>query len=295
LLARSGGVSSSSASSLLSLAAPLIMGVLGKRAAAQSLDANGLANTLLSEKSDIAAAAPAGLSQILSSGPTIVSRTRDTATETPRYTTTDVRSVRQEPYVDRSHIEPARPGMGRWLPLLLIALGALALIMFLRPRTPRAGVPDLTQNALAKLTLPGGFNISVPQGSINWNLAQFLADNTQAAPRTFVFDHLGFETGSAQLTPDSAQTVNNLAQILKAYPNAQVQLYGYTDNTGSADANKSLSLSRADAVKALLGGQGISAERITTQGLGQDHPVASNDTEEGRARNRRTELTVTSK
>ena len=75
LVARSGGVSSSSATSLLSLAAPLVMGVLGKRAAAQGLDSSGLANTLLNEKSDIAAAAPSGLSQLLSGGPTVVSRT----------------------------------------------------------------------------------------------------------------------------------------------------------------------------------------------------------------------------
>jgi outer membrane protein OmpA-like peptidoglycan-associated protein len=298
LLARSGGVSSSSATSLLSLAAPLIMGVLGKRAAAQSLDANGLAVSLLNEKSDIAAAAPSGLSQILTGGPTLVSRTRDTATQAPRYDTTDVRDVRREPYVDRSHTEPTRSRLGRWLPLLLIALGALALLMFLRPRTPRAGVPDLTSqatNALAKLTLPGGFNISVPTGSINYNLAQFLADNTQAAPRTFVFDHMGFAAGSTQLTPGSEQTVNNLAQVLKAYPNAQIQLSGHTDNTGSADANQSLSLNRADAIKAMLVGQGISAQRISTQGFGQDRPVASNDTQEGRARNSRIELTVTAK
>jgi OOP family OmpA-OmpF porin len=295
LLARSGGVSSSSASSLLSLAAPLVMGVLGKRAAAQSLDANGLANTLISEKSDIAAAAPSGLSQILSGGPTVVSRTRDTATEAPRYPTTDVRDVRREPYVDRTYTEPQRSGMGRWLPLLLIALGALALLMFLRPRTPRAVGPDAIPAVPANITLPGGATISAPTGSINYSLAQFLADGTQAAPKTFVFDHLSFETGSTQLTPGSAQTVSNLAQVLRAYPNAQIQLSGHTDNTGSADANQSLSLNRADAIKAMLVGQGISAERISTQGLGQDRPLASNDTEEGRARNRRTELTVTSK
>src|SRR5215469_4058457 len=80
LVARSGGVSNSSATSLLSLAAPLVMGVLGKRAAAQGLDASGMANSLLSEKGDIAAAAPAGLSQILGGGPSLVSRTVEQAT-----------------------------------------------------------------------------------------------------------------------------------------------------------------------------------------------------------------------
>jgi OmpA-OmpF porin, OOP family len=294
LLARSSGVSASSANSLLSLSAPLVMGVLGKRAAAQNLDANGLANTLINEKSDFAAAAPSGLSQILSGGPTIVSRARDTAPETPRYAATDVRDVRRDPTLERSYTEPTRPGLGRWLPLLLIALGALALLMFLRPRTPRAGVPDAT-GAMMNITLPGGGKITAPAGSVNLSVAQFLADNTQAAPKTFVFDHLGFETGSTKLTPGSAETVNNLAQVLKAYPNAQIQLSGHTDNTGSAEANQSLSLNRADAIKAMLVSQGISAERISAQGFGQDRPLASNDTEEGRARNRRTELTVTSK
>jgi outer membrane protein OmpA-like peptidoglycan-associated protein len=296
LLARSGGVSSASAGSLLSLAAPLVMGVLGKRAAAQGLDSSGLASTLMNEKSDIAAAAPSGLSQLLTGGPTVVSRTREVVTETPRVTST-ARDVRGEPYVDRYRQEP-RPGLGRWLPLLLIALGALALLMLLRPRAPRAAIENATtaaRNALSTITLPGGASISVPQGSINYSLAQFLGDASQTAPKTFVFDHLNFETGSTQLTADSTQTVNNLAQVLKAYPNAQVQLSGHTDNTGAADTNQTLSLDRANAVKTMLVNQGVSADRISTQGFGQDRPVASNDTEEGRARNRRTELTVTSK
>lgn len=291
LLARSGGVSAASATSLLSLAAPLVMGVLGKRSSAQGLDASGLANSLLAERSEFAAASPSGLSQILGSGPSVVSRAAETGT---RYApaATDV----------RTYAEPRRTGLGRWLPLLLLVLGALALLSFLRGRTPRTTVDntvqrgaDLARNALSSITLPGGINLSVPTGSINYNLARFLGDTSQAAPRTFVFDHLNFESASTQLTTDSTKTVNDLAQILKAYPTARIQLVGHTDNTGSADANRTLSLSRADAIKGLLVGQGVTADRITTQGLGQDHPVASNDTEEGRARNRRIELTVTQK
>ena len=218
--------------------------------------------------------------------------------ETPRYATSDVRDARREPFVDRVPGEPRRPGLGRWLPLLLIALGALALLISLRPRTPRAAVDTATsaaRNALASITLPGGGTISVPAGSVNYSLAQFLGDSSQSAPKTFVFDHLNYGTGTAQLTPDSAQTVNNLAQVLKAYPNARVQLSGHTDNSGSAEANQTLSLDRANAVKAMLVNQGVPAERISTQGFGQDRPVASNDTEEGRVRNRRTELTVVGK
>ena len=82
--------------------------------------------------------------------------------------------------------------------------------------------------------------------------------------------------------------MTNLSQILKAHPNAQVRLSGYADNTGTRAANQKLSLDRANAVKAMLVTSGIAPERIATKGYGQDRPIAPNDTEEGRARNRRT-------
>jgi len=268
----------------MSLIAPLILGVLGKRAAAQGLDASGMANSLLSEKADFAAAAPAGLSPILGGGPSLVSRTIERATEAPR---------RESYSAPGYEAEPRRPGFGRWLPLLLIALGALALLSFLRGRAPRG--TDITSNAPANIVLPGGSSISAATGSLNYNLLRFLADSSAQAPQTFVFDHLNFQSGSSQITPDSLKSVNDLAQILKAYPNVQVQVVGHTDNSGNAESNQALSLARAEAVKTALVGQGISAERVATQGVGGARPIASNDTEEGRARNRRIELNVTRK
>ncbi|HEY6308942.1 MAG TPA: OmpA family protein [Candidatus Angelobacter sp.] len=298
LVAKSGGVSSSSAAKLMSLAAPLVLGVLGKRAAAQGLDASGLANTLLSEKSDIAAAAPPGLSQLLGGGPTIVSKTTEGVTDRVAEPVHLERVSTGEAPMER---EPARPT--RWLPLVVAALAALALLLFLRGRTARPNVDTLAaqatnaaHDALAKVELPGGTNISVPRGSINYNLAAFLADKSATdVPKTFVFDHLNFDSATTNLTPQSVATVNDLASVLKAYPNAQVQLVGHTDNTGSPQANQTLSLDRASAVKGMLVSQGVGADRIATAGYGQDRPVAPNDTEAGRAQNRRLELNVTSK
>src|SRR6185369_5082111 len=154
---------------------------------------------------------------------------------------------------------------------------------------------DAAKKGLEQISLPGGASISAAPGSINYDLAKFLGDPSAQGPKTFVFDNLNFDAATTQLTPDSQPTVNDLASILKAYPNAQVQLVGYTDNTGPADANQTLSQNRADAVKRLLVNQGVSAKRISTQGLGQNKPVASNDTEEGRLKNRRTELVVSNK
>ena len=114
-------------------------------------------------------------------------------------------------------------------------------------------------------------------------------------PRTFVFEDLNFQTGSARLTPESTRTVTDLVAILKAYPTAKAHLDGHTDNTGDAAANKQLSLDRAKAVRDMMIANGIDGARLDYAGFGQERPIASNDTEDGRAKNRRTELVVLAK
>src|SRR5262249_27773010 len=160
-----------------------------------------------------------------------------------------------------------KPGGLKWprLALLLLASAALLMYLFGRARPPRitdigSQGASLAKNAIAKITLPGGVSLSVPQGSINYDLARYLGDTSATVPKMFVFDHLNFESATTQLTPGSAQTVNDLAQVLKAYPNAQVQLVGHTDNTGTPAANQTLSLERANTVRALLVGQGVGAD-----------------------------------
>jgi len=296
LVARSSGISSSSSGKLMAMLAPLTLGVLGKYAAAHGLNATGLANSLTQQKDEFAAAAPAGLFKLLGDRAPApvgmrVAPDTDAFRDTPRY---------QAP-VGATRALEKRPGGFRWLlPLLLIAIAVLGLVWVFRGIGGRARVAGrnvvvTTQGALSRIPLPGGTNIAVPTNSINYRLARFLSDTGQAAPQTFVFDQLNFESDSTQLTAASQGTVANLAQILNAYPNAQVQLSGHTDNTGAPDANRTLSLDRANAVKQMLVNRGVGADRIATNGLGQDRPIASNDTEQGRAQNRRLELTVTQK
>ena len=74
-----------------------------------------------------------------------------------------------------------------------------------------------------------------------------------------------------------------------------MRLEGHTDNTGDTEENKKLSLARAEAVKDALLRGGIDASRMTTEGYGQEKPVASNDTDAGKAKNRRLELVVVKK
>ena len=146
---------------------------------------------------------------------------------------------------------------------------------------------------ISELQLPGGVRISVADGSLNFSLANWLANTTDTkVPKRFVFDDLNFEAGSARLTPDSVATVGSLVAILNAYPAVTVTLEGHTDNTGDPSRQRE-AVHRAGRRREAAHGQGRIAEpRITPYGYGQDRPVAPNDTEQGRAKNRRLELVV---
>jgi OOP family OmpA-OmpF porin len=100
-----------------------------------------------------------------------------------------------------------------------------------------------------------------------------------------------FDTGKADIKPESAQAIGEIGKLLKADPQLKVFVVGHTDNTGAVEGNVKLSDARAQAVmQALIRDQGIAPARLRATGCGQYAPVASNDTEEGRAKNRRVEL-----
>jgi OOP family OmpA-OmpF porin len=96
-----------------------------------------------------------------------------------------------------------------------------------------------------------------------------------------------FEFDSSALTSGARDTLQRAVMILKENPTANVEIQGHTDSRGSETYNKALSERRANAVKAFLVSQGISASRITTVGFGESQPAATNDTAAGRAINRR--------
>lgn len=99
-----------------------------------------------------------------------------------------------------------------------------------------------------------------------------------------------FEKNKAILSKESFDNLDQIAEVLKKNPELNVDIEGHTDNTGSAERNAYLSQQRADVCKNYLVKKGIAAERITSTGYGDMKPIATNDTEEGRAQNRRTEF-----
>ncbi|QEA38359.1 OmpA family protein [Pistricoccus aurantiacus] len=102
---------------------------------------------------------------------------------------------------------------------------------------------------------------------------------------TFGFD-------SSDLTGNATSALNDVATVLNQYPETRVNIAGYTDSTGEAGYNQRLSERRANSVGDYLARQGVQRGRLVTQGYGENQPVASNDTEAGRAQNRRVEITL---
>lgn len=101
-----------------------------------------------------------------------------------------------------------------------------------------------------------------------------------------------FATDSSTIQPSARPVLNNVAQVLRNYPNTMVEITGHTDSVGTQDYNLALSKRRANSVKSYLASNGVS-QGIMTQGKGESQPIADNDTAAGRAENRRVELKIT--
>jgi OOP family OmpA-OmpF porin len=273
-IARFAGIKIGSASSLMALAAPLIMNLLGRQRSTIGQSPSALAALLGEQKSFLSGLLPAGIGSLLGWSGYESARPRETT----------------------AYVEPKRETPSWLVPLLVLGGIVLVGLAWLLNRPAPVREPAVAARPAAKMTdlqLPGGAKVSVPEGSFHYSLHQWLAGTTDTTvPKRFVFDNLNFETGSTQLTAESVPTVESLVVILKAYPAVAVRLEGHTDSSGDAAANKKLSLDRAVAVKEIMIKGGIPEGRIGADGYGQEKPIAPNETEEGRAKNRRTELVV---
>jgi outer membrane protein OmpA-like peptidoglycan-associated protein len=283
-IARFAGIKPSSASTLLSVASPLVVGLLGARAKRSGIGPQDLASLLLGERRNLQAALPAGLAGMLG------------LDETPRP-------------AQAASAPPARAG-SRWLWPALIGLALIAgLWWLLRARAPEpprvaeaprpaAALPPVAAappvSRIVVRDLPGGVRIEVPDAGLETRLIALLEGSGPADEATwFEFDRISFETDSAQLRPESRAQLRDVAAILRAYPSIRVKIGGYTDSTGDPASNLQLSAARAESVRQELISQGLGVDRLDAEGYGAAQPVASNDTEEGRARNRRIALRVT--
>jgi outer membrane protein OmpA-like peptidoglycan-associated protein len=204
-----------------------------------------------------------------------------------------------------------------WIfPLILVALALLAIPVIRglrRPSTPAvperpaitvptpAPAPSLTPPAVEtapapapEATPPAPAATAAEPGSLE-DMVAFLEGSGETTPHAFAPSPLTFAFGSAIPTPESMTTIDSIAAALKAHPSATIRVESHTDNIGTPESNLDLSQSRADAIKSELVDRGVVGANIETAGMGQDLPIASNDTPEGRAKNRRSEIVVTNR
>ena len=113
--------------------------------------------------------------------------------------------------------------------------------------------------------------------------------------KPFIVEGANFVSGSLVLKPKVAKQLDDVAGYAKRYPDAQLELDGYADSSGSARLSQKFSLARAESVKSYLVKKGVAANRISTKGEGAINPISDNETREGRTKNRRVEIHAVAK
>lgn len=288
LIANFAGIKSGSATSLLSMAAPMVMGLLGKQVKAKGLDASGLMSLLGGQSDFIKAALPAGLSSGLAS-----LGLGNLGSSVSSHATHATQQVE----------EAASAGFGRFLPWLLLAAAALLGAYFYKgcntapaaDVTPTEIVTDTVAVTAPTTETPAVPTFSFAAGSQEEAMVAFIKDANKVIDKTtwFNFPEIQFDVNKATIKAESIARIEGVASILKAFPNVKVKVGGYTDKTGAADRNKVLSNDRAKAVAAKLVELGIAADRLDPEGYGSE--FAKGTTEAEKAADRKISFRVTAK
>jgi outer membrane protein OmpA-like peptidoglycan-associated protein len=286
-LSRETGVTARTATTMLTLGAPMVLRFLARKVYDNGLSMKELGAMLQREAPTIRSALPAGLSDL--------------------FWPHGVAATAASPVIAQSvHRERSSAGWVTALALAALALGGLWLWMHGRKPVTNLGTATLGEaNRLAdgaaelgrsaKPKLPS-VDLNLPALGVESKLLDVIKGTSAVDQKTWLdFDALMFDSGSATLRPESSEQVDNIAAILKAYPNTHLMLGGFADNTGSAESNLALSRERAESVKSALVSRGIASDRLTTRGFGEDAAWGDNSTDAERAANRRVCLQVTQK
>jgi outer membrane protein OmpA-like peptidoglycan-associated protein len=313
-LANYAGIRSSSASTILSVAAPLILGYLGRMMRSDNLTTAGLADRLRGMRNQLASAVPIGFEMpeffhapFRASRAAVdeVERHPHVAREAESWTAPVLALLgllglggliwwasHRPVVVEQSRVEMTEPAPTARVPTPVAPAPA--------PEPPNAtgttglgqvGTTGMVPSARTTRTLPGNVVINIPTGGTEDRLYNYLSSSGTGG--TMIdFDQVKFDSGSAALTSGARDQIDNVAVILRAYPRAAVTIAGYTDNSGSDHANMALSKARADAVAGRLTAKGVQPDRVHAEGFGSQKPVGDNATDAGRADNRRVSIDV---
>lgn len=176
-----------------------------------------------------------------------------------------------------------------WLPWLLGGAALLALIAALSQCDDRDRAAEGTDPVAAETAAIAGAGYM--SGTMAYDVDRYLA-GTGAAPRSFAFQKLNFDSGKATIRDEDESDLDDIARVFTAYPQARAAIVGYTDADGPAAGNAELGAQRARAVIAALAARGVESSRFEARTGGESNPEASNASGAGKSENRRTELIV---
>ncbi|WP_295798946.1 OmpA family protein [uncultured Microbulbifer sp.] len=285
------GLNGAKGGSLLRIAAPVIMSLVGKLVKSKGLNMEGLAALLLGQKAHIRDKLPAGLLKDLGAENLDELAERAVVETTPRDTPHTARAAPQK-----------RGGIGRWLWPLLIALGVLwALNLCSKKEKIDDGTGAVIEQQEEVVieeapTEPADTAPQVITEDTTQDFGSAFRDylaNAQRDPNRAFALHIEFPTDGSMPNAASLPDVQTLITIMQENPGLKIALEGHTDSDGDAAANQQLSETRAQAVKQMLTDAGIADDRVTATGMGAAGPIGDNSTEEGKQKNRRIDVKVT--
>jgi outer membrane protein OmpA-like peptidoglycan-associated protein len=138
-------------------------------------------------------------------------------------------------------------------------------------------------------------NFDIPATTGFQELVKDIGLKNVAVGSKIILKNIFFDFDKASLRPESTNELERLIKLLNDIPSMKIEMGGHTDSKGSDEYNQKLSQARCESVVNYLVGKGISKERLVAKGYGESQPIATNDTDEGRQMNRRTEFTILSK
>lgn len=302
LVSNLSGLKNSAISTLLKLAAPFLLGVIGKQIQGKGL--SFFTDLMMGQKSFVNQALPVGLESMFNFADFSGTPNVNTSIKTPT----------------------SQNGENNWMKWILPILLGVAVLYWLGTKgcgkktietsdaisseidsvatkaTEDAEIAiDSMNSAIKKLfqyKLRTGFEmVGAANDGIESKIITFLEDKSKEVDKTtwFEFDRLLFDINKATLQPESQEQLHNIAQILSTFPTVKLKIGGYTDNTGDPKVNQRLSTDRAFNVMNELVKLGIDKSRLSAEGYGDKFPVADNSSEEGRQQNRRISVRVTEK
>jgi outer membrane protein OmpA-like peptidoglycan-associated protein len=291
------GISSQSASSLLSTAAPAALGVLGNHILNSNMNASGLRSFLNSQKQKVLNVLPTGifLNGIMG---------------------TDNLSGIAEKFSGSELPERKEKSRAKWvIPVILILIAGTVVWYFMNKQTPSENPPQAKTDSVTPskdtikqniadenkytVKLPDGVLLDAKKGGIEDQLVIFFTDPKSKASRRFPFnfDQLSFNNGTANISNESMVQIQNVATILKAFPKAKIKIGGFNEKGGDSTSNKLLSESRANAVAEAIKAAGVNSNQIAgVEGFGSDfakYPAEAADSL--REKDKRISISVRSK